>query len=425
MATGNTLAALNGILKEYYADGPIANETYVDNPLWAMMSKSHDTSGVGGREFVHAVVYGASQGRSATFARAQAGGQGTSEQSVSFLVPRVRNYQNATIGVEALLATATDRGAFVKATTLITDDALANLGLDQAIAMYGTGSGVRGNISSTTTIASSQLVLAIADNASYFEVGMELDLSSTATAAVRAYGTNGHGLYVIAVDRINGVLTIGVLPQPGATACNISDAADGIPTAAVGDFIFARGDQGLKMNGIEGWIPYGGPPGGNFLGVNRSSDTVRLAGNWLDGTQLSIEDALIQAATNVGKQGYKLTHFFMGFNKFAQLLKSQAARVVIVDETNPDVSFDGIRVNTPRGTVDVFPDRNCPPNRIYGLNLETWDYIHLGDPVQVMNYDGNSWLRQPTDDGLEMRFFCYGNLVCKKPAANITILVNP
>lgn len=425
MATGNTLAALNGILKEYYPDGAIANETYVDNPLWAMMSKDHDTSGVEGREFVHSIVYGASQGRSANFQRAQAGGQGTSELSKAFLVPRVKNYATATIGIEALLATGTNRGAFVKASTLITDDTLQNLGLDQAIAMYGTGSGVRGNISASTTIAGNQLVLAIADNASYFEVGMELDLASSAVAAVRAYGTNGHGLYVIAVDRINGILTTGVLPQPGATVCNINDAADGIPTAAQGDFIFARGDQGLKMNGIEGWIPYGGPAAGTYLGVDRSSDPLRLAGNWLDCTQLSIEDAMIQAATNVGKQGYKLSHFFMGFNKYAQLLKSQAARVVIVDETNPEVSFDGIRVNTPRGPVDVFPDRNCPANRIYGLNLETWNYIHLGDPVQVMNYDGNSWLRQPSDDGLEMRFFCFGNLVCKKPASNITMLVNP
>ena len=50
--------------------------------------------------------------------------------------------------------------------------------------------------------------------------------------------------------------------------------------------------------------------------------SVRLGGNWLDGTQLSIEDALIQGATNVGKQGFKLTHYFMGFTKFGQLLKS-------------------------------------------------------------------------------------------------------
>src|ERR1700749_1986789 len=134
MATGNTILSIDQILKEYYPDGAIVNETYVKNPLWAMMTKSHDTSGVGGREFVHPVVYATSQGRSTVFSQAQARGQTTSELSASFLVKRFKNYQNATISTEALLATKDNRGAFVNAVTLITDDALNNLGLDQAIA---------------------------------------------------------------------------------------------------------------------------------------------------------------------------------------------------------------------------------------------------------------------------------------------------
>ena len=428
MSSGNNQTTIDALLKYYYDDGALVNETYRDNPLWAMVTKRQAIANVTGRSFIHPVVYATSQGRRVNFAQAQSAGNATGELSVDFTVPRVQNYQDASVATQTVLSTKDDRGAFTRAVTLITDDCLGNLGLDQAISMYGDGSGTRGNISSTTNVSSSQLYLAVADNALLFEVGMELDLATSETATVKAYGSAGHGLYVIAVDRINGILTIGTTLNPAtASTCNINDSVNGIPTAADGDFIFVRGDQGLKMVGLQAWIPYGGVASNDsFLGVNRSVDPVRLAGNWLDGTQLSIEDALIQAATNVKKQSSMgVSHFFMGYSKYAQLLKSQSAKVVIEEQVNPDVSFEGIELLTSTGKVAVIPDRNCPPNYIFGLNLGTWDYIHLGDPVQIFNLDGNTWLRQPSDDGMEIRFFSFGNLVCRVPAANIIVKVNP
>ena len=428
MASGNTQSTIDALLKFYYDDGSLVNETYFDNPLWALMTKRQAVANVTGRSFIHPVVYATSQGRRVNFAAAQSAGQKTGELSVDFTVPRFNNYQDASIATETVLSTRDDRGAFTRAVTLVTDNCLRNLGLDQAIAMYSDGSGVRGNISATTTIASSTLQLSVADNALYFEVGMELDFATSATATVKAYGSAGHGCYIIGVDRIAGTLSIGTTPNPAtASACNISDATNGIPTAAQGDFVFVRGDQGLKMTGIQAWIPYDTSGlGSAFLGVTRSTDVVRLAGNRLDGSQLSVEDCLIQAATNVKKQSSMgVTHFFMGYSKYAQLLKSQSAKVVIEEQVNPDVSFEGVELLTSSGRVAVIPDRNCPPDRIFGLNLGTWDYIHLGDPVQVFNYDGNTWLRQPSDDGMEIRFFSLGNLVCRQPAANITVKVAP
>lgn len=424
MASGNTITTIDAILKEYYDDGMLVNETYRKNPLWSMITKQQDMSSVTGRSFIHPVVFATSQGRAVNFGLAQSRGNSTGERSVDFTVTRVKNYQVASVSTETVLATANDRGAFTRAVTLITDDCLGNLGLDQAISMYGDGSGQRGNISATTNVATSQLILAVAQNVAYFEVGMELDLASTVNGAVRAYGSAGHGLYVISVDRTAGVLTIGTTPG-GSTPVAINDAVNGIPTATDGDFIFARGDQSLKMVGIEGWIPFGGPSSTPFFGVDRTVDSVRLGGNWLDGTQLSIEDAFIQATSNVALQGQELTHFFMPYNKYAQLLKSQTAKVIIVEEVAPNISFDGLQVLTPSGTVSVFPDRNCPPNRIYGLNMKTWEYTHVGDPVAVWDLDGNTWLRQTSDDGMEIRFFSFGNLVCRVPASNITIKVAP
>lgn len=426
MASGNTIITIDALLKEYYDDGALVNETYLKKPLWAMMNKSRSVGNVTGRSFVHPVVYATSQGRAVSFTQAQTNSQLTGELSVDFTVTRLNNYQVASVDTQTVLATQDNRGAFTKAVTLITDNALRNLGNDQEIAMFGDGSGVRGNISAGTTIASPTLSLAVAANAVYFEVGMELQLASSATATPRAFGSAGHGLYVIAVDRINGTLTIGTTPNPAtATPVNINNAVSGIPTAATGDYIFCVGDQGLKMSGISAWIPYGGPTSTLFYGVDRTTDPVRLAGNWLDGSQLSIEDSFIEASTQVANQGYELSHFFVPYSKFAQLMKSQSAKVMIQNEVAPGISFEGAEVLTPTGPVMVVPARNCPQNRMFGLNLDTWDYIHLGDPIQVFNYDGNTWLRQATSDGMEIRFFSLGNVVCRTPASNITISVNP
>ncbi len=418
MAIGNTPTTIDALLKEYYDDGALVNETYIDNPLWARMSKQESVGNVTGRHFVHPVVFATSQGRSRTFSRAQARGTATNEQSVDFLVPRVTNYQLATVQTEAVLQTKGDRGAFVDILTLITDNAVRNLGLAQAHSMYGNGSESIGQVGSIST---SVVTLLKTDQSLNFEVGMELDLAAAeVSGGVEAYGSNSHGLYVIKVDRVANTFTVGTA---AGVAVNVTDSADGIPTAAANQFIFVRGDRNLGMQGVQAWIPYGGvTTSDSFLGVNRSTDPVRLAGNYLDTSQLAIEDAFIQAANNVAKQGGKLTHFFIPYNKYAQLLKSQSAKVTIIEEVNPDISFEGLQVLTAKGPVLVMPDRNCPSDKMFGLDINSWAYTHVGDPVQMFNLDGNTWLRQASDDGLEIRFFSMGNLVCRVPAHNITML---
>ena len=434
---GNTLVSLDAILKEYYRDGGVINTTFEQNPLWALITKKQNVmANVGGRNFLFPVKYATSQGRSALFANAQSGGQLTSTQTVDFQVPNVTNFQYTTLSSQVILQTRGNRNAFVDAVTLEMDGCLDNLGRDMGGAVYGDGSGIRGNVGASTTLASNQLVLSIADSALQFEVGMQLDLCAAGTQTPRAYGSAGHGLYVIAVDRTNGILSIGTTPNPQtAVPCNITDATNGIPTAALGDGIFVSGDENLKITGLAGWLPYGGPSATSFFGVNRTVDPTRLAGQSVDGTQLSIEEAFIRATSIVAKQGggmgrNQVSHFFLPFNQYEKLLKSQAARtiidVAIGEGEDPDVSFSGVEMMTAQGKVTVLPDNNCLPNRIFGLDLDTWNYLFVGqDPVTLWDLDGNQMLRTPSADGVEIRFISFGNVVSSKPGSNVVISVNP
>jgi hypothetical protein len=174
-----------------------------------------------------------------------------------------------------------------------------------------------------------------------------------------------------------------------------------------------------------------------FCGINRNvGDVTRLAGNWIDatgatgpasGTTLNVEDALITACQIVAMQSDKeVTDFAMNFNQQTKLLKSNVARTMVENKTNiPNLSFKGIEVMTATGPAMVIPDRYCGPNRIYGLNMDTWSYIHLGDPVEQYTLDGNDSLREANLDAKGFRYFSLGNTVCDQPSANVTINIAP
>ena len=178
------------------------------------------------------------------------------------------------------------------------------------------------------------------------------------------------------VDRLNGVLTCGTTQAQNGTPCSPTDAVNGIPTLANGDSLFLRSYRNNVMQGLESWIPFGAVSSSLFNGVNRTLDNVRLAGQSLDATQLSVEDMVIQATTLVELQSESLTHMIVPWGYFAKFQKSGVAKEVIVQETEYDVSFSGISVMSPSGPITVLPCRNCPANRVYGLDISSWEYTY-------------------------------------------------
>lgn len=427
---GDTLSTVAAIFKQHYDSEQLVIETYTENPAWAMLLKEQDlVPNAGGSVFVHPIVIGSSQGRSANFGVAQANSQTTADQARQFLVTRYQNFQVATVDTQSVYASMGDENAFTKVITLAVDNVMENMGLQAGLQLFRDGTGTIGNIVSTQVLSSSTLTLSFASSGVLFDLGMELDLASSATGAVRAYGSGGHGLYVIGVDQANGLLTIGTTPN-GTTTCAINDAVNGIPTAAAGDYIFQRGDASngsgvlQKMTGFEAWVPFGGPASNdNFYGVNRSFSPVRLAGQSLDATTLAVEDALIKASQLCAKQGGRFDQVYMPFAQYAQLQISQSAKIRIEQRVTPEIGFDGLKMVLATGEVKITPDRNCQANRMWCVKRDSWRYTHIAKPIQLDNLDGNDWLRQSANSGYEIRFFSMGQLVCRSPRDNVNIQV--
>lgn len=407
------MTSFDAALKEYYTDQAVENMVYKNNPFLALVPKMEEFYG---RNLPVPIIFGNPQGRSATFSRAQTRGQLSNSQLEQFTMLRIKDYGVATIDNETLEASKSDKGAFLEAATVEIDGIIQSVTRSLAIAQYKSGFGNIGVIGSSS-FGVTTITLATIEDITNFEIGQELDLSLTVSSnLLKAYGSSGNGLIVTGVNRSTGVLTFGF---------NVNDATNGIPTIAQGDIIFVRGDRQnsatparLKIAGLDAWLPTSTPSATSFFGVDRSVDPTRLGGLRIDGTTMPIEEALIEGAVQIGREGGSPDHAFLNFTKYSALEKSLGSKVQYVDLKVGEIGFRGIRVNGPKGEIKVVPDQNCPLNNLYLLQLDTWKHGSLGKPVRVIDTDGLQMLRQSSADGVECRYGYYANLWCRAPGWN-------
>lgn len=403
------LTSFDAALKEHYTNDVVENLVYKDNPLLAMLKKYED---FGGRNLPIPLIYGNPQGRSATFSEAQARGAATNSLIEQFTLTRVKDYSVATIDNETLEASKGNANAFMEAATTEIDGAINALKRSLAIALYRDGFGSIGQVSAPG--ASTTLTLTNPNDVTNFEVGQVLVFAAAAGSG--ALRDSGASLTVEKVDRSAGTLTM-------------SAAVNTISGISNNDFIFIKGDRQnvssparLKVSGLEAWLPASGPSATPFFGVDRTVDVTRLAGVRYDGTNVPIEEALIEAASRAAREGGKVDHAFLSYAKYAELEKSLGAKVQYVDlKVNAQVGFRGIVINGPRGPINVIPDQNCPSNRCFMLQLDMWKLYSLGKAVRTIDTDGLQMLRQASADGVEVRMGFYGNLGCRAPGFNCVV----
>lgn len=373
---------------------------YADNPLLAMLSKMES---FGGKNLPIPIITGNPQGRSATFATAQA--NKTSSQVKDFVLVRKSDYSLASISNEVLEASKGNANAFMEAATVEIDGAIQSATRSLAIALYGTGSGSIGQCNASVTGTSLQLKNA--EDVTNFEVGQVLVFSTA----------NGGGsvksgdVTISAVNRDSGELTVSAL-----------SAIDGGTGVAANDYIFVEGDYDAKISGLRAWVPDSAPSATPFFGVVRSVDPTRLGGIRYDASAMPIEEGLISAASRLAREGGKPTHCFMNYSDFANLEKSMTSKIQYVEiKAKNDIGFRGIQINGPRGPINVVPDQNCPSGRAFMLQLDTWKLYSLGKAPKILDADGMKMLRENSADAVEVRVGYYAQLGCRAPGFNCTI----
>lgn len=387
MAALDTTSAA-AILKEYYSNQRVTQLTYKDAPLYAMLDKIKDFYG---SSYPLPMRIADPQGASATFANAQAQKQPSDYKK--FSLTRVKDYSLASIQTEAMLASETNPGAFLQLATAEIDGAILTMKRRMGWSIYGDGSGALGTVAS---VSGSTATLTNVEDSSKFEIGQTVEIRLVGTVSVA-------GQLVVAVNRDTGVITFA-----GSTAA-----------ASAGDTLNVVGDYNARISGLAAWIPSASPSNTPFFGVDRTADPTRLAGCRVTSTGKPIDEALIDGARRLGREGLgRPDHVFCGFSKYASLEKTLGAKIRYKDFEVAGIAFKGIEVSGPQGTIAVLPDRDCPENLMYMLEMDTLGLYSLKEPVMLLDQDGNKMLRENSADALEVRVGGYFQMGVTSPGSS-------
>lgn len=402
------LGAANAALKELYDDQKIANLVYKNNPFLAMVPKMEE---FGGKYMPIPLIVNTSQGRSATFSSAQT--NQTAATVESFALTRASNYSIAQIDNQTMLASKTDKMAFINGATVVIDGAIRALTNSLATQIFRSGTGAIGTVAAGGSTVTGVFALSNASDIVNFEVNMTLEARNPASPATpRAGGP----VYVVAVNRTSGVLTVSS-SMGGTPGC----VGWGVTT---GDTLNVVGDYGLALKGLGAWIPTVAPTSGdNFFSVDRSVDPTRLAGVRFNGTSESIEEAVIDASLLVAREGGNPDVCIMNFASYAALEKSLGSKAQYISFDGPaKLYYPGILINGAAGQIKVFPDRSCPAKTAYLLQMDTWKLYSLGPAPHIAKYaDGLEMLRVYNSDAAELRVVSYSNLGCNAPGFNAVV----
>ncbi len=403
------LTAFDSALKTLYKDQKVEDVCYKGNPFLAMIKKEEDFYG---KNYPLPIQYGKPQGRSATFATAQT--NATASKLEDFLLTRKSDHAVCTIDNETMEASENNSGAFMKAVKSEVDGILDSLSRSLAISLFRDNSGYIGQVLAEPAETTSTIfTLKSINDVVNYEVGQVLNIWSAKTAGTQK---NRNGtvteLPVSAVDRMAGTVTC-------------TGAYDSSGTIAANDYIFVQGDRGAKIHGLESWLPATAPAGSDsHFGVDRSVDPVRLAGVRYDGSALPIEEALITALAYGSREGASPAVGFINPLKMAELVKalgSKANYEMMSAHKRADIGFKAIVIQGPDGEVKLISDRNCPFDKAYLLDMDTWVLKSLGKCPRINDTDGNKMLRQQTADGVEVRAVYRAQLGCSRPGNNIVV----
>lgn len=421
MATSHTLSNQDALLKDYYTDDKLKEQSYGENPFFAFVKKERGQM-AGGRRYVQPVEFGHPGGASAEYAEAMA--NGTASKYEDFLIPRKRQYQKIEVDHELMFATGSQRESFKKALGEF-DRGLKGLGEKVGRRLYRTQGGAAGKMANA---AVNVTVIDLDDKASVFNfhIGDKLQFSDTdGTGSLR---DSGDYVTVTEVDHEEATVTVD-------STLNVT--ITGIQTT---DYIFQKGDYNACLAGLEDWLPVDNRAtklAASFNSVTRSVAPVYLGGVYMDGTGFGgLDEVIIKLCGKLGKYGASTSHILANPESLSDLELLSNSKMRIVSELNTKivgdsgdvlVGFSGYKAICAGRTVKIYGDRNCPTNRLYALQLDTWTLWHTGELINWLGeqYTGSKMKMSEDADSAEARLGSYMNLGCSAPGWNGVAKINP
>lgn len=397
MSTTANSTNLSALYKILYPQGHVPDETYQDYPFLSLISRDE---GFYGSSMYLPLKYGNGNKRSSTFADAQSNSGPSS--NVGFTLTRATDYAIAYIDNQSMEASERDAGAFVDIFKHEVDAAMKASVQSEAQSLAGDGTGIIGQISAGSTVASTTITLADINQVTNFEVGNVL----VATASIGGSARSG-SVTVTAVNRKTGVLTAG------------ANWSTGISGLTAGDYLAIAGDLNVKPKGFSAWIPESDPSSTAFFGVDRTPDVLRLAGVRDDYSARPLEEAVVLAAKDMNLNGAAVDYGFLSYDKHAELENALGSKVQYVDVMSPiGIGFRGVKIFSGKKPVTLIADLTAKADRLWLAQMNTWKLRSLKKSIRMLDQDGLKSLRVSNADAQEVRIGGYKQFSCEAPGYN-------
>lgn len=346
----------------------VANHAH---PLWDMVDHSTEDTWEGDGNAGWSVAWGRNQAVGASYATVVDNIDNNKGDRFNFSSRRFC-YGFARYTGEVIKATRSTVGSIEKAVKDTNAQTIQTIKDRLALWLFGDGSGVIGRRSSLNT---NTITLATADDAKNFQKGQWIQFSATQTGgSIKAGQTQ----------------VVRVLYGRTTSTIEVSDISL-ISGHANDDYIYNASDYDAVPRGLAAWIPSSDPTSTTFLGVDRSTDNLRLAGHRLDATGYgSVKEAAQDLATGMGRlaasRGEKAG--ILHPTKWGELEKQLETKATRDPSNKATFGYRYIEHTSVCGDIRWYPDPDCPYARMYITDPSDIFVLSLGRTPHVMDEDG-------------------------------------
>jgi len=408
MVAGTGSSSFGPILKTVYPRIKSIEVVEQLDPFLGEMEKPDDFEGDYIKVPVQTLL---TQSVGATIALATSNAQDSEFQA--FLVTRQKYYTVQQFERELMLASRSDRGAFLRGMQKVQMDGGAILGRELIRQSWRDRTGLRGTAG---TIATTNIPLVDPNDGKFFKKGMVLQLADPATPTTARSGT----------------VTVASVTQ-SATAATIVCTANvtaGIAAAASGDLIYRNGDIDTCVDGAGGWVPRTAPGGVSFFGVTRNAE-IELIGQRMTATATNIEDALYDGLAEFGVNGAeRINRCYLHTKKFMELAKNLGSTITrddpgTVKSKETGFGYKSLNMTGPHGDVKILPSWAIRYDEARMHTSDTWKMHTLGGFIVAIEdpSDGKVIHRVVGYDRYALEMGVLGNVICEKPVENGVIIL--
>lgn len=404
---GATMTNQSAIYKTIWPQEVVEERILKDRPLLASLRKEDDWDG----NFQDIVIWWSPVGgRSASFNASRANKAASRKSKMH--IPSYDLFESFSVDHKALWLSRNKRGAVVKLLEGETKSAIDKFGRGLAMIAWSNGGGSIGRLSTTTNLATNQIILANLNDARNFEVDDVLAVSSDD-------GTGGAGVR-------SGTVTVTAVETTGLNEGRITVDAVlnvAIPAIVAQDFLFIDGDYAAWAPGVPAYVTKTSTPG-TIHGMARSGANThlqRLSGSKVDCSRKRTHEALKFALAKGYRDGCDIRKIFLHSDRFFDLEMSLGSAVRYADVKMGNVGFTGIKVTQPKGpSVEVFQDPDCPINDFYGLNDEDFVLHSAGGTPIWLTASGAKELRvEEANNSVEGRVGAYFAIYPENPGDHL------